>query len=467
VTKKQRRLVDRVKATVNAYLKAVDALLKGRFAVYREKVPPHLARPGTVFAYCCKDGVVLRYDSERSKDKPVRSGWCQGESLRTLLPKVSAGIIYGWDGTTPITEAPSPELELFTFDTQTGQQSVVAKVKPMLAVNLLHRPEGAVPSGGKPFSASLRNSFFVTVKGEVMPEATKDPSNESTPFAVRSHFSFEVDWDCIEIFPDSKEKEWAEEFAPLWAENDLLVNILSLSNRDADLKAGDPTVEARKFFADLLQEFRSLIEAKPDREEVLQRYLRNHPHLLSPTHTRVWPKAKLGTKRVTDFVFLEAPGSYLLVELERDNLRLFNKKGEPSGLLQHALHQVRTWKQFIRTHPDYVRNGDLQFQGMSTNPRSLVVIGRSATLQPQDRHLLQELESENPNNRIWTYDDVLANATAVFENLFGPQLVVEGENIEVYYFPKSRERNPSSAKGQRPSRRENPHKIRASKKRRS
>ena len=151
---------------------------------------------------------------------------------------------------------------------------------------------------------------------------------------------------------------------------------------------------------------------------MLQAFLKNHPYLLCPTQTKVWPKLKLGDK-VTDFVFRDAISDYLLVELEKSTHRLFKNDGHARKELNVAIGQIADWKRYIQDNLRTVQV-ELGLTGISANPQSLVVIGRSHTLGAKNRRKLVALNIEQPKLKIITYDDVYDNAKAVVENLLGP-----------------------------------------------
>ena len=75
---------------------------------------------------------------------------------------------------------------------------------------------------------------------------------------------------------------------------------------------------------------------------------------------------------------------------------------------------------------------ELSLSGISANPKSLIVIGRSAPLTPENRRKLVSIENESPKLKVMTYDDVYENAKAIIENLLGPVWDVVG-NTQIYY----------------------------------
>jgi hypothetical protein len=122
---------------------------------------------------------------------------------------------------------------------------------------------------------------------------------------------------------------------------------------------------------------------------------------------------RLGS-RETDFLFREASGDYLLVELEQSTLRLFRRDGHPTAELNQALGQITDWKRYLEDNLATVQ-WELGLPGISTNPRSLVVIGRSQSLNPENKRKLNTIENERPKTKILTYDDLLETAGATLK----------------------------------------------------
>src|SRR5258706_7946581 len=111
---------------------------------------------------------------------------------------------------------------------------------------------------------------------------------------MRSVLRLPVGWDCVEIYPFLDLDHWKPEYAPVWAESDILAAVVSLQLREAQFQSLDPKAEARKQYAAHLRTFKELLDSDPEREETLQGFLRDHPALLCPTFTKMWPKLALG-----------------------------------------------------------------------------------------------------------------------------------------------------------------------------
>lgn len=268
----------------------------------------------------------------------------------------------------------------------------------------------------------MRNEFDFILEGETLVE------NGTTGhrFAVRSRLRLPLGWEAVELFPPFSPEVWSPSVAPSWAETDLLAAAFRRNLLDDRLRALDPYAEARKRTAQLLTEYTGYL-AGP--EEPLHQFLRQNPHLLCPTHIACWSKLPLG-KRATDFVFRDAAGDYLLVELERPSHQLFRYDGQQREPLTHAIDQVADWVRYLEDNLTTVQR-ELGLHGISTSPRCLVVIGRTSSLSDENRRKLVTIENQHPRLKIATYDDVLALAKASAENLLGP-LWDPGPNAEFY-----------------------------------
>ncbi len=429
LTPEQDNVVKAVSASVKAYLKAAESLGAGQYAQLRGKIPAYLAEPGNVLIAVCSDGVVVRY--ERKTDEKRRLAV-------TVLPQgIAAGAAILSQNLVHIAspEVPLPEnqefgveFKLSVYSPQQGEsQDIAASRIWFQVVNI--SPQEPNPPGAKPFCLlSVRNQLDLELHGVLLGSGEK-PSPEQ-PFIVRSSLRLAAGWDCIEVFPGADVSAWNADSAALWAERDLLGAVLIAQTADAQLSTLDPRASARRTYAALLTEFKTLLDSNPEREQVLQTFLQHHPVLLCPTHVQMWPKLPLGAT-ITDFVFRDATHEYLLVELERSTLPLFRQDGHPTADLTHAQGQIVDWKRYLEDNLQTVQR-ELGLTGISTNPNGLLVIGRSSSLLPRDRRKLQTMMNESPKLRIMTYDDVYDNARAVLENLLGP-MWDPGGATQIYY----------------------------------
>lgn len=166
-------------------------------------------------------------------------------------------------------------------------------------------------------------------------------------------------------------------------------------------------------------------------EEPVHQFLKSHPVLISPTSDTVWSKLHFGD-RVSDFVFREPHNDYELVELEAPIRPMFRKDGQQREELTHAINQISDWIRYIEDNKQKVEN-ELGLIGISTSPRSLVVIGRSDALSTEDRRKLTTIQNQISKLLILTYDDLLASARATLERILGP-LSFRGQNVRIYFF---------------------------------
>jgi len=430
LTEEQKDFVGKVGGTIAAYVKAAKNLLAGRLAHLRDWAPPYLSDPGNVLVACCPEGAVIRYEAKSDKQRII-AAWMSGD-----VPEVAAALsqnlirCHSDRNYTSTVETTGTELQFSTVKLDTGESTNIATARIGFDA-VLERPETLPQPPAKPFCLlSVRNTFEIQILGELL--SIEPAGGPPQPFLVRSLMRLPVGWDCIEIFPFVDLEHWRPHYVSTWAENDILAAVVSHQFREAQLNNLDPNVEARRRFSALLQSYRELLDSNPEREEALHSFLTANPALLCPAHIKAWPKLALGAHK-TDFVFQEATGDYLLVELEKSTDSLFLKDGHPSRELNHARGQIQDWKRYLEDNLATVQR-ELGLQGVSASPRSLIVMGRSATLSPDNRRKLVTIENEAPKLKVMTYDDVLENAKAVVENLLGPLWNVQG-NTKIYHLP--------------------------------
>lgn len=426
----ERKTIKRIGSFIKAYLEAGHELLSQTYSNVRDFAPAHLAAPSRVFVACCTNGVIIRYErSEDGKDH-VTVGFIN-EALEQFAMGISEHVIYCVpEGTDPgsIDTSSSPKIELFVDNASTGER------RPFLVsrasfICTLEEPGGEPKTPpGKPFRLlAVESRFELQILAEEV--AAEHPESPGRRFLTRSAIRMPVGWEYIEVYPSVALKHWKHEFAHSWAENDILGWVMRRQLREQHFRALDPNVDARKEWARLLDEYAAILGTDPV-EEVLQEFLAKNPALLSPTHKRVWLKVPFGDK-VSDFVFHDANGDYLLVEIERPSKKLFTKRGDTSSHLSHAQNQITDWKRYIEDNLKTVQV-ELGLEGISPNPKSLIVMGRSSAVPEKGSRKLVTMRSDNPRQNIMTYDDVLENAKAAVENILGPLWAASG-SAEVYF----------------------------------
>ncbi len=247
-------------------------------------------------------------------------------------------------------------------------------------------------------------------------------------FVFRGRITLPVGWQAIEIYPLLADEHWEPQFGRLWAELDILAAVAQRNLRDEQFRALDSRGETRAKYAALLKEFEALL-AGP--EEPVHQFLKKYPELLCPTSEKTWSKLAFGDT-ISDFVIREPTDDYLLVEIEAPIREMFRKDGQQRQELTHAIKQTTDWITYIQDNKQKVEH-DLGLEGISANPRNLVVIGRSTGLSDSNRRELTTIQNQHNKLRIMTYDDVLAAARAYLERILGP-LSLTAQNAELYFF---------------------------------
>lgn len=417
LTRQQKNILNQVGSTIKAYLDASYSLLNEQYPHLRDLTPRHLSETSNVMVTCCQDGVIVRYD-HTDQSREIVVGWSP-ETLAQLTPKISESVVYCYPNREFMSLIPehAPQIVLSKVDGKTNERTDIISIRIGIDAVLERPAVSLAPPPAKPFClVSAQNKMSFELVGEMI--QTSQPNAEPKRFVALSSLRLPVGWECIEVFPFLDRSYWKPQYARVWAEKDILAAAVAAQYREIQLNSLDPYAGARQEFTRILNEYQSLLDSDPEREEVLQSFLKSHSALLCPTKRKVWPKLPLGS-RETDFVFQDANGEYLMIEIEKSTDRLFLRNGHTSKELNHARGQVLDWKRYLEDNLSYVHH-ELGLTGISSNPRSLVVIGRSKSLTPQNRRTLITLENESPKTKIMTYDDVLESAKAVVENLLGP-----------------------------------------------
>ncbi len=301
---------------------------------------------------------------------------------------------------------------------------VFASIKPFRG------PVGQEPSE-RPFPVVNVSSEMISRREGHRIQTTSGPPEDPERFISQSPFRLPVGWETIEIFPLPDPDAWKPERAADWAERDLLAHIVANNAIGSTLHDLDGRASTRRKYASLLSELESLLEGP---EEPAHQFLKKHAELLCPTHQRYWSKLAFGN-RISDFVFQELHNDYLLVEIEAPYRKMFREDGQQRAELTHAVNQIADWIQYIADNKERVEK-DLGLVGISTNSRTLVVIGRSADLSEENRRKISSLQSLQNKLRILTYDDLLAAARTQIEHILGP-IDLESGDWKTYYYKES------------------------------
>ncbi|WP_339511906.1 Shedu immune nuclease family protein [Pseudomonas sp. RL_15y_Pfl2_60] len=153
-------------------------------------------------------------------------------------------------------------------------------------------------------------------------------------------------------------------------------------------------------------------------EEDIQQFLQNHPQILiqhfGGGHGRwVIPKKKLGSEHVTDFIIGQKSSigfEWQVVELESPLRPLFNKSGDPSQYLNHAIRQIQDWRIWLNSNQNYASRpkseSGLGLTEISSSVPGLIIIGRRDKTLTNNNARRKQM-AHNLNIEIRTYDHLL------------------------------------------------------------
>jgi hypothetical protein len=174
----------------------------------------------------------------------------------------------------------------------------------------------------------------------------------------------------------------------------------------------------------ILKQFEDLLAAAPTREEELHKFLVEHPVLLDPFVTELRTKHELGDDFITDFVIRRMNNEYVVVEIENSTDKLFNNDGSFTADLMKAIAQVRDFQAWLGDNVAYAQTKLPHIR----RPEGLVVIGRRPDLAPiMEKRLSEENFSRRGHIKVVTYDDLLWQAKAVYQNALDRPLVLRAK----------------------------------------
>lgn len=168
---------------------------------------------------------------------------------------------------------------------------------------------------------------------------------------------------------------------------------------------------------DALRNFIKCIDQAQD-ERPIQAFLESYPHFLLGTQrtghgTWIIPRKRLGSEFVTDF--LVASGSsggvfWELLELESPNAVPFQKSGEPSKVLRHAVAQIEEWRRWIERNIGYAQRPKSQdglgLAQIHSRTAGTIYIGRRAQF-PVKYNDIREQFRKQTSISIMTYDRLI------------------------------------------------------------
>lgn len=167
----------------------------------------------------------------------------------------------------------------------------------------------------------------------------------------------------------------------------------------------------------VLTGFRNLLD-KATKEHEIQKYLERYPELLVNVvgggHGRwVLPQKKLGAEFATDFIVGERHSfgyDWLLIELEGPKHKMFNRNGDPTARLTHAIRQIQDWRSWLKQNYDYATRlkseKGLGLVNIDSNTPGLILIGREE-MQNVESNALRRQMCSDLRIKIHSYDWLL------------------------------------------------------------
>jgi hypothetical protein len=164
------------------------------------------------------------------------------------------------------------------------------------------------------------------------------------------------------------------------------------------------------------------------KENDIQSFLQKNPIILiqhlGGGHGRwVIPKQRLGAEHVTDFLIAGRSSigfEWQAVELELHNVPMFNRKGDPSKHLIHAIRQIQDWRSWLQRNQNYAARpkseSGLGLTDIASTLPGLVLLGRRSNIDPLTNERRRQMVADL-NINIHSYDFLLDCAKGRVESL--------------------------------------------------
>jgi len=181
----------------------------------------------------------------------------------------------------------------------------------------------------------------------------------------------------------------------------------------------DPLVKSltlSQLFDDVRQ-FSNLLENRST-EHQIHKFLSNHSYFFN-YHLRLFDsfpllsKIKLGSDHEIDFAICDFGSSgpeWKFVEIESPRYSLFNKNGDPSAELNHAIRQASDWLSWVSNNVDYAR----KMFNLIEYPLCLIFAGRRSELTSDTAKRLKQINYQYRSSiQIHSLDNFIDGALSV------------------------------------------------------
>lgn len=198
---------------------------------------------------------------------------------------------------------------------------------------------------------------------------------------------------------------------------------------------------------ELIKRYIALLADESASEQSFQEFLEDNTTLFYPAYElnhgvhagALISKLQLDTTLTTDFAYLTKSSAIwwlVFVELEHPAKQLFTKDGKASAALNAAIHQVRTWRTFVkRNSAEIVRRIDPLRKPLGKNKVSfkyMLLVGRTIEFQTDQAKVDAFEELQQDDFRILTYDSLLHR----YQDRPNPSLNVLSQKGQKFGFKK-------------------------------
>lgn len=166
-----------------------------------------------------------------------------------------------------------------------------------------------------------------------------------------------------------------------------------------------------------IKEYEDLLDQKVNESEI-HSFLSSHSYFFNTLIrlygvSPLYSKLKLGSNFEIDFAYFDTSSygpEWELIEIESPKQKLFNKNGDPSAALTHAIRQVEEWHSWIHDNLDYAR----KLMPFIDYPMGYIFIGRRKDLTIDDAKRLKRLNyTHRKSIEIHTLDYFSSGAASV------------------------------------------------------
>lgn len=418
-----RAAAERFFRVFGSYRHKLRAVLRDQMPEARQFIPEHLFTLQKVLICYCPDGVVIRYEPT-SADKEELSMGITNNSLSDAVEAASEGWLRLHDPSKVDDRPPMMTFRMRRTSRVTGKTDEVLSVGLGITARIptLEEARGL----GRPSHVATSSSSLTIALHGVLGE---DPRNAKTGFITQMPVRLPVGWNAIDVYAPFLPEQWEDNNTTNWAMSDIFGIVARRHIEESKWSRLDPDVSTRERLAAILE---AGVQLFREPEQKLQTFLEANSFILCGSYTKVWRKMPFG-KTVSDFVFRQGDGSYLLVEIERPDRHLLRGDGQQHNDLTHAINQITDWRRYIEDNLATVRS-ELGLAGITSSPNMLVVIGRSTELDNERRRKLQAIQDQMPKLRILTWDDLFLEAKSGLEAILGPLPPAES-SVRTYFYP--------------------------------